>query len=115
LSTPRSGPSLRWLVAFPAFVLAALADIAIRPAVGVTGLAAAAVVLVYWWRPGRGRPVLVVSAVVLAVTGLAPALAWTDRGPSAAMLTVLAMGLSLSMLGLSGAASGRVADQPASG
>lgn len=109
----RSAAMLRWLVAFPALVLAALADIALRPAVGVTGLAAAAVVLVYWWRSGRGRPVLVLSAAVLAVTGLAPALAWTDPGAPAAMLTVLAMGLSLSILGLAGAASGRAADRPA--
>jgi hypothetical protein len=100
-SRPASPPqeakttAIRWLVAFPALVIAAIVDIAARLPVVLTAFAAGAVLLAGWWMRGRVSPLLPVLAVVLGLTGFAPVFGWVDRGPAAVMFVIGVIGLVL--------------------
>lgn len=65
---------VKWLVVYPAMIVALVIDGALAPPVFVSGATWGAAILLYWWSTGRGRPHYVGAALLVASTSLWPLL-----------------------------------------
>jgi hypothetical protein len=64
--------TVKWLVVYPALMLALAADAKLEPPVFISGLVFGGGILAYWWSTGRGRPHYLVATTLLCLLAFLP-------------------------------------------
>jgi len=90
----------KWLIVYPALVIALTVDAFAKPSVLVSGIAFAAAIEAYRRSTGGGRHHYIVASIAFAALTFAPALGLVTPGPSALTLLIALLGAAYAIGGL---------------
>jgi len=90
----------KWLIVYPALVIALLVDAIAKPPVLVSGIAFAAAIEAYRRSTGGGRAHYIIASIAFAALTFAPTLGLATRGAGAINLLIAMLGATYTIGGL---------------